>query len=630
MKASSSEAGLRPSASPRLLASLSLAALGVVFGDIGTSPLYALRECLHGPHSVAPEPANVLGILSLVFWSMTLVVSIKYLAYVLRADNRGEGGILALMALAQKGSQRSRTQRGVTILGLFGAALLYGDGAITPAISVLGAVEGLEVAAPGLHAYVVPTAIVILVALFAVQRRGTARIGAVFGPVMLVWFGTLAVLGVNQIVRHPGVLLALSPAHAVSFFTRNGLSGGVVLGSVFLVVTGGEALYADMGHFGKRPIRIAWFGVAFGGLLLNYLGQGALLIQDPGAAGNPFFRMAPAWALLPLIGLSTLAAIIASQALITGAYSLTRQAIMLGYLPRLRILHTSAEQIGQIYLPGVNWALMLATLGLVVGFRSSSGLAAAYGIAVTLTMVITTLLAHVVARRCWHWSAVAALAVTMLLLLPDLAFLGANLVKIPDGGWLPLVLGAAILTSFATWKRGRELLAERFREQLVPLEDFFELLRVERPARVPGLSIYMTSNANGTPPALLQNFTHNRIVHQSVALLTITVEEVPRVDDGRFTVEELTDGFFRVQARYGFMETPNVPELLAHAGLPGYSPEHSTFVLGRETVLATSAPGMALWREHLFAFMTRNAQPATAFFSLPPHRVLELGAQVEL
>ncbi|HEY6559918.1 MAG TPA: potassium transporter Kup [Polyangiaceae bacterium] len=615
----------------RYLYTLSLAALGIVFGDIGTSPLYALRECLHGPHAVAPEPANVLGVLSLVFWSMTIVVSVKYLGYVLRADNRGEGGILALMALAHQALPPSRRSRYVVLLGLCGAALLYGDGMITPAISVLSAVEGLELAAPSLHPLVVPITIGILIVLFAVQRRGTAGIGAVFGPVMLVWFTTLAVLGLAQIARDPSVFAAVNPLYAVRFFERTGFHGFLVLGSVFLVVTGGEALYADMGHFGNRPMRVTWFGVAMPGLLLNYFGQGALLIREPGAAESPFFRMAPGWALIPLVILATLATIIASQALISGAYSITRQAIMLGYMPRFRLLHTSERQIGQIYVPAINWLLMIATIALVLSFGSSSRLAAAYGIAVTLTMVITTLLSYVVARYRWGWSAPAAVGLTSVFLVIDLAFLGANLVKIHDGGWFPLVVGVTVFTALATWKRGRTILAERFREQLVPLDDFFELMRVELPARVPGMAVFMTSNATGCPPPLMQNFMHNRVVHQRVVLLTVTTEEVPFVDDSeRFDVEQLPAGFCRLRARYGFMQTPDIPALLARAKLPDYAPEHTTFVLGRETVLASERPGMAIWRERVFAFMARNAQPATAFFGLPSDRVLEIGTQVEL
>jgi KUP system potassium uptake protein len=628
-----SENTVAAEASPRgrRLVSLSIAALGVVYGDIGTSPLYALRECLHGPHAVAPTRENVFGLLSLVFWSMTIVVSLKYLAYVLRAHNRGEGGILALMALGHGSGTGPMTKRAVVMLGLFGAALLYGDGIITPAVTVLGAVEGLKIAAPSLTHFVIPITIGVLIAIFLVQSHGTARIGAIFGPVMLLWFVTLGALGLGKLIETPEVLLALSPHHGVAFLFSGGWQAFLTLGSVFLVVTGAEALYADMGHFGARPIRFTWIVVAFPGLLLNYLGQGALVLQDPRAAANPFFLLAPSWATIPLVLLATCAAVIASQALISGAFSLTRQAIMLGYLPRLRTLHTSATQIGQIYVPLVNWALMLGTIALVLGFESSSRLAAAYGIAVTMTMAITTVLAHVVATQCWKWPVAIVLPATVLFLAVDLAFLAANLTKIHHGGWLALAIGFAVFTILTTWKRGREILASRFREQLIPLEDFLELMHVERTTRVPGMAVFMTSNLDGTPPPLLHNFKLNRVVHQRVALLNVRTEEVPVVeDDRRLQVDALEAGFFRVQARYGFMETPDIPSLLTSGRLPGYLPDHAVYILGRETVIASDRPGMALWRERLFTLMSRNAQGATAFFAIPPDRVLEIGSQVEL
>jgi KUP system potassium uptake protein len=614
----------------RLLA-LSIAALGVVFGDIGTSPLYAVRECLHGPHAVAPTPAHVLGVLSLVFWSLTLVIGVKYLGYVLRADNKGEGGILALMALASRSTAGGAWHRETVLLGLFGAALLYGDGMITPAISVLSAVEGLEVAAPALHAFVVPLTVAILIALFMFQKRGTARVGALFGPVTFAWFLALAVLGVAQIARRPDALLAINPVYLVRFLRESGASGFLVLGSVFLVVTGGEALYADMGHFGARPIRRMWFAVVMPALLLNYFGQGALLLDDPSAASNPFYRMAPAWALYPLIALSTGATVIASQALVSGAFSLTRQAIMLGYWPRLRIIHTSAEEIGQIYVPTINWILMLASASLVVGFGTSSRLAGAYGIAVTLTMVITTLLAHLVATRVWGWRTYAAFAVTLALLVPDLAFLGANALKITDGGWFPLVVGGGILTLLTTWKSGRALLGARFRDRMQPLDAFVAQLVREATPRVPGTAVYMSSASAGAPPALVTHLAHHHVVHEHVILLTVITEEiarVPRIE--RLHVEVLEQGFCRVVARYGFMQDPNVPRLLAAGRVPGYHPETTTYFLGRETVIPTKHPGMALWRERIFATMARNAQPATALFKLPPDRVIEVGAQIEI
>jgi KUP system potassium uptake protein len=615
----------------RYLFTLCLTALGVVYGDIGTSPLYAIRECFRGEHPVGITHENVFGVLSLFFWALTLVISIKYLAYVMRADNRGEGGIIALTALAQIAAKPGRRTLAVLLIGLFGASLLYGDGMITPAISVLSAVEGVGVATPALAHYVVPVTIVILIGLFWFQRRGTARVGAVFGPVMIVWFATLTVLGVAQIVKEPRVLLALSPTFAVKFMLADRLRGFLVLGAVFLAVTGGEALYADMGHFGKKPVRLVWFSLVLPALVINYFGQGALLLRHPAASVSPFYRMAPSWAVYPLILLSTFATIIASQAVISGAFSLTRQASMLGLLPRMRIAHTSSLEIGQIYVPGVNWLLMLATIGLVLGFGSSSKLAAAYGVAVTTTMVITTLLAFVVSRSRWGWSLPAALGVTLLFIGPDLAFFSANLAKIPEGGWFPLVIATLVFTLMTTWKRGRDVLGKRVRENMVPLHDFFELLRVERPARVPGTAVFMTGNAEGTPPALVHNFTHNRVVHKQIVLLTVITEEVARVsDDERVRVEDIGEGFVRVIARYGFTEDPDIPALLRRGVVPGCSLEHTTFFLGRETLLARGREGMARWREALFAYMSRNAQRATAFFNIPSERVMEIGAEIEL
>ncbi len=610
---------------------LLLAALGVVFGDIGTSPLYAMRECFHGEHAIAVNQDNVLGVLSLIIWSLTLIVSVKYVAYVLRADNKGEGGILALMALASSTMKSSRLHTVLLTLGVFGAALLYGDGVITPAISVLSAVEGLEVAAPRLESAVIPLTIAILIVLFAIQRRGSARIGALFGPVMVLWFSVLALLGVANLVKNTAVVGAFSPTHAISFISENRANGFTVLGAVFLVVTGGEALYADLGHFGRKPIRMAWFGLVFPALVLNYLGQGALVLSDKSAVENPFFRMAPTLSLYPLIALSTAATVIASQALISGVYSLTQQGTMLGFLPRTTIRHTSEAERGQIYVPTINWMLMLATIGLVIWFQSSTNLAAAYGIAVTLTMLITTLLAYFVVTRRWGWSVWQGLAISTLFLLPELAFAGANAVKIEHGGFVPLVIGAALFTMMTTWKRGREILARRFREQMLPLDDFFDLIKVEIPARVPGTAVFMTGSRDGTPPALLHNFLHNRVVHQHVVLLTIVTEEAAKISEReRFTREELIEGFVRIVAHYGFMEQPDVPKLLGRAGIVGASMEGITFFLGRETMIATKRPGMARWRVHVFSFLSRNSQPATRFFNIPPDRVMELGAQIEL
>jgi KUP system potassium uptake protein len=617
-------------ASQRRRVKLALGALGVVYGDIGTSPLYALRECFSTTHGAPVTVANVLGILSLVFWSLTLIVSIKYLVYVLRADNKGEGGILALSALASTSRRDARIYPVLVGLGVLGASLLTGEGIITPAISVLSAVEGLHVAAPRTVHWVIPITIAILVALFVFQRRGTAKVGAVFGPVTLVWFCTLALLGGYQLVRVPGVLAAVNPVHAVEFLHDNGKIGLVVLGSVFLVVTGAEALYADLGHFGRQPIRTAWFAVVLPGLLLNYFGQGALLLTDPAARENPFYRLVPEWGLYPMIVLSTAATIIASQALISGVYSLSRQAVMLGLLPRLTIRHTSADERGQVYVGTANWFLMIATISLVLGFGSSSRLAAAYGIAATLTMMTTTLLAFFVTRFLWGWALARSLLVTAVFLVPEFMFAAANVTKIGHGGWFPLVVGTGLFTVMVTWKRGRQVLSERFRERLLPLVDFLELIRVEIPARVPGTAVFMTSSLEGTPPALLQNFLHNRVLHQRIVLLTIITTDAAHVRDfGRAQLEKLEAGFSRLTAHYGFMEQPDAPKLLLDAGVVT-SVEHVTFFLGRENLIATERPGMAKWRVHLFAFLTRNAQSVTKFFNIPPDRVVELGTQIEL
>jgi KUP system potassium uptake protein len=609
---------------------LALGALGVVYGDIGTSPLYAMRECFNEDHGVALTPANVMGVLSLIFWALTLIVSLKYVAYVLRADNKGEGGILALMALASGALRGTRTYPVLIALGVFGAALLYGDGMITPAISVLSAVEGLEIAAPRLHHLVAPITIAILIGLFAIQKHGTTGLGAIFGPVTMLWFSSLFGFGVYRTLEHPSVMASVNPLHAARFLMENGSVGLLVLGSVVLVVTGGEALYADLGHFGRKPIRLAWYAVVMPGLLMNYFGQGALLIAEPAAVENPFFRMVPSFALYPMVALSTAATVIASQALISGVFSLTSQGTMLGLLPRVSIKHTSADERGQIYVPFVNWVLMLATIGLVLGFRSSSNLAAAYGIAVTLTMVITTVLAYFWARHVCGWSVLKASALSLILLTPELVFMGANMIKIEHGGWFPLVIGVAIFALMFSWKRGREILAQRFREQMLPLTDFFELMHVDVPARVPGTAVFMIGTREGTPPAMLHNFLHNRVVHQHIILLTVATSDSARVADSeRFSVEDMPHGFRRVIAKYGFMEQPDAPKLLHDAGLIG-SLEHVTFFLGRENLIATEHPGMARWRVALFAFLSRNAQPATKFFSIPPDRVMEIGAQIEL
>jgi KUP system potassium uptake protein len=625
----------RPSGAPRgrYLYLLALAALGVVYGDVGTSPLYAMREAFRPASGIARTPANVLGILSLVTWALIVVISIKYLVFVMRADNRGEGGMIALTALVVPRRATTGSAGILVLLGLFGASLLYGDSMITPAISVLSAVEGLEVATPFFAPYVIPITVAILVGLFSIQSRGTGGIGRVFGPVTLLWFLVLAALGVAEIVRFPGVLAALSPVHAVTFFARNGLAGFLVLGSVFLAVTGGEALYADMGHFGKAPIRLAWFTVVLPSLLLNYYGQGALIINEPGGAEHPFFMLAPPWATYPLVELATVATVIASQAVISGAFSLTRQAVQLGYLPRLDIEHTSAREIGQIYIPGVNWLLMLACIGLVVGFQESSSLANAYGVAVTTDMVFTTLLFTAVARTRWHWPWWKAGALAAAFLVVDLAFWGANLEKIPHGGWFPLVVAAVIFTLMTTWKKGRQILAGRMQSSTLPLRLFLADPEHARTTRVPGTAVFMYGSSDGTPPALLHNLMHNKVLHERVVLLTVEVMEIPVVaDEERVQVAAQGQGFYRMTVRYGFTEDPDIPAALATVKEPGLdlSPMQTSYFLGRETLIPSKRPGMAMWREHLFSVMSRNARTATSFFALPPNRVVELGAQIEI
>ncbi len=615
----------------RALAALSFGALGVVYGDIGTSPLYALKEAFSGHIGLAPNPADVLGVLSLVFWALTLVISVKYIGFILRADNHGEGGILALLALVGPESHRGRLGA-VTAAGLFGAALLYGDGLITPAISVLGAMEGLELATPGIAPLVPWLAAGVLVLLFWMQKRGTERVGRLFGPITAVWFVAIALLGIRGIVAHPGVLGAVWPGHAVRFFAEHGMAGFVVLGAVVLVVTGGEALYADMGHFGRRPIRLAWFGAVLPALLLNYFGQGAWLLEHPEAVRNPFFALAPRWALYPMIAIGTLAAIVASQALISGAYSLTRQAIQLGLCPRLTVVHTSETQYGQIYMPEVNRALAVGCLALVAGFRTSGDLAAAYGIAVTLTMVITALLFHRLMRVTWGWGAAAAGGITLLFLAVDVPLFAANIHKIPDGGWFPLVIAAGAFTLMATWKRGRALLADIMRRNTLPVDLFLEDIRRNPPTRVPGTAVFMTGDPEGIPAVMLHHLKHNKVLHERVLLMSVMTEAVPRVPEAdRESLRDLGQGFHQVVARYGFMETPDVPALLrslTEHGLEVKLPETS-FYLGRETLIITPRRTMARWRKRIFAILTRNARSATAFFGLPPGRVVELGAQIQ-
>jgi len=613
---------------------LSLSALGVVYGDIGTSPIYALRECFHGSHPFPPTEANVLGIISLIFWALMIIISLKYLLFVMRADNHGEGGILALLALLAPWRDHSRKSRVLLFIGLFGAALLYGDGAITPAISVLSAIEGFDIAAPWLKPYVLPITITVLVLLFRFQKRGTSRIGILFGPVMLLWFATIALLGISWIVRAPKVLAAINPVHAIEFFIHNGWRGFVVLGAVFLVVTGGEALYADMGHFGRFPIRLAWFALVLPALLLNYFGQAALILLHPEQSYHPFFNLAPEWALYPLVLLATVATVIASQAVISGAFSLTRQAVQLGQCPHVHIIQTSHEEIGQIYIPSVNWLLMIVTISLVLGFGSSSKLAGAYGVAVTTTMVITVVLAFFVAIEKWQWHPITAGLVMVLFLAVDLAFFGANILKIESGGWFPLAAGGIIFTLMVTWHRGREILTQRFEKAREPLENFLLRIAANPPLRVPGTAVFLVKQLPGTPTQLLHHLAHNQVLHEQVVLLSVVTREVPRVTaEKRLEVVKLEQGFSQVIVNYGFMQSPNVPVALRGCESFGLKVnlETTTFYLARETLIPSlERPGMMLWREKLFSFMTRNALPATDFFRIPPERVVELGIRIEI
>lgn len=624
-----------PPPTGKRLAVLTLTALGVVYGDIGTSPLYALRECFNAEYGIVPTPFNVTGVLSLLLWSLILVVSVKYIVFILRADNRGEGGILALLALLLQSKRRSDDKKYRLILislGLFGAALLYGDGVITPAISVLGAVEGLGVASPALTHAVVPISVVILFGLFMIQRFGTSKVGSFFGPTMLIWFITIGALGVNAIIRHPEVLYAVNPWNGVLFFRAHGLAGFLTLGAVVLVVTGGEALYADMGHFGKRPIRVAWFSFALPALLLNYLGQGALLLETPKAAANPFYLLAPEAFQLPLLVIATAAAIVASQALISGAFSLTQQSVQLGYSPRMQIIHTSENEPGQIYIPEVNYALMVGCLVLVLAFKNSSALSAAYGIAVTGTMAITSLLFAVVARSRWNWSLPHVIVITAAFLALDLSFLVANLVKIEHGGWVPVAMALGVYVLMSTWKRGRAELNEIQSKLSLPLDLFLADLERKPRVRVRGTAIFMTSNADGTPVVLLHHLKHNKMLHDTVVLLSVQTRGIPEVpDDQRLAVESLGHGIYRIVATFGFMESPDIPTVLKAAEAHGIAlpPMGTSYYLGQERLVLTGHARMMRWRKKLFAFMSRNARSATEFFMLPTNRVVELGAQIE-
>jgi KUP system potassium uptake protein len=623
----------RATKDPKRLAFLALGALGVVFGDIGTSPLYALKEVFGGTHHPVPiSESNVLGVLSLVFWALMLIVTIKYVIFIMRADNKGEGGIMALMALVVHAEPGARRARILMLLGLAGAALFYGDGTITPAVSVLSAIEGLEVATPAFKPFVIPLTLLVLTGLFMAQKWGTGRMGSLFGPVMAAWFAIIALLGIVNIVHVPRVLAAVDPSYAVEFLFRHGSLGFFSLGAVVLAVTGAEALYADMGHFGRVPVQLAWMLLVLPALTLNYFGQGALLLADPATIANPFYLLAPAWALYPLVVLATVATIIASQAVISGAFSITQQAMQLGYSPRMAIQHTSSRQIGQIYLPGINWALFLGVVVLVVGFKSSTNLAAAYGIAVTGTMATTTILAYVVARSLWKWSALASATLFGLFLLIDLAFFSANVLKVTEGGWFPLVFGLGVFTLMSTWKRGRKLLQSRLESDSIPLDAFIASASMGC-ATVPGSAVFLTTNLNSVPHALLHSLKHYKSLHTKVILLNVTTLDVPHVPEAqRVVVETINAQFHRVKVFFGFMDTPDLPRALEWCCEQGLDIEamDTSYFLGRETLIPKLRSDMAFWREKLFVSMFRNAGDAATWFRLPPNRVVELGSQVVL
>jgi len=614
---------------------LAFGSIGVVFGDIGTSPLYAIKECFHGKHAIAPDPANIMGVLSLVIWSMAVVVSIKYVTFILRADNRGEGGIFALLGLLS-GSDKTvspRLQAMLMLAGILGAGLLYGDGVITPAISVLSAIEGLEVATQAASPFVMPLTCVILVFLFFLQHRGTANIGRLFGPIMMIWFMAIAGFGLNRILDEPRILLAVNPVYAVDFFIRNHIHGIVVLGSVVLCITGCEALYADLGHFGKSAIRLSWLGFAGPALLCNYFGQGALLLGHPEMNVNPFYGIVPRFLLYPMVGLSTAATVIASQALISGVFSLTQQAVQLGLCPRIHIVHTSSDVQGQIYIPFVNYSLMVACLAVVVGFKESSALAGAYGIAVTGTMIITSFLYLLVSTHCWAWPPWKALPLAGLFIAFDVAFISGNVFKVGDGGWFPLLVAAIIAVAMTTWRKGRAELARMLMGDRLPLELFLREISNGKVPRVPGTAVFMTLSPEGAPPTLLHHVKHNHILHEKVVLLSIRFEDLPNVPEReRIRLDDLGQGFYRVVASYGYMQTPNIPRIMRDLSRYGLvaEPMKTTYYLGRETLLTGGRSKMMRWRKALFTFMSRNAGNPTAYFGIPPNRVVELGTQLEL
>jgi KUP system potassium uptake protein len=616
------------------MAMLALGALGVVYGDIGTSPLYAIRECFHGPYALSVIPGNVFGIISLVFWSLILVISLKYLVIVLNADNRGEGGMLALMTLLTHDTKRKSKFSAVFIaLGIFGSSLLLGDGIVTPAISVLSAVEGLNVATRAFEGSIVPISIVILTILFLFQHRGTVKIGNVFGPIMALWFVMISVFGSISIIKTPEILAAINPWNAVMFFIENKGQAFSVIGIVFLTLTGGEALYADMGHFGKSPIRFGWFTMVLPALLLNYFGQGALLLREPASAENLFYHLVPTALIYPVVALATAATIIASQALISGAFSLARQAVQLGFLPRMAVIHTSDERIGQVYVPVVNWALFIGTISLILWFRESSNLASAYGVAVSANMLITTIMMAFIASKLWHMKLPGVVAVAGLFIIIDLAFLGSNLAKLTSGGWIPLAVAAVTILVVRTWQQGRSTLRDNLEKQTLDIQMFVNDLQSRKPTRVPGIAVFLTGNSTGTPRTLLHNFKHNKIIHEYTVLLSVSTEEIPCVcQEERAEVESLGAGMYRIRLKYGFSEDPDVPQALQklNVGGVGFTPMSTTYFLGRETLLLNGRSKMAKWRKKLFSFLSRNAFDATGFFHLPANRVIELGMQVEL
>ncbi len=623
----------RPSSS---LAALTLGALGVVYGDIGTSPLYAFKEVFaHGPHGQVPlTPDNIYGVLSLIFWTLTVVVSVKYVVLILRADNNGEGGLIAMLALASQAvKERPVLRKRLLMLGIFGTAIFFGDGVITPAVSVLGALEGLEVAAPALHAYIVPLSLLVVTVLFVVQRHGTSGIGKFFGPITALWFVVIAMLGIVHIVQNPVVIWALSPHHALRFLLFHPGTAFIALGSVVLCVTGAEALYADLGHFGKRPIRTAWFSLVMPALVLNYFGQGALLLESPEKVGNPFYEMAPAWALYPLIVLASMAAVIASQALISAAFSVTKQAVQLGYMPRLRLLHTSVKETGQIYVPFVNWGLYICIVGAIVAFGSSSKLASAYGITVTIDMTITTIMTFFVVRYGWKFPWLPTIAATAFFFVVDVTYFAANIVKVLDGGWFPLIIGAVMFTLMMTWKQGRRLMSERLRDEAIDLKSFLETVFVNPPIRVPGTAVFLVSEQGLTPNALLHNLKHNKVLHETNLFVTVKHHEIPWIGfDKRGELEPLGHGCWQVTLHFGFKNEPDVPEALALLHNRGFEIDdmQTSYFLSRDIVIPTIGSGMAAWREKLFAGMHRNAAAAADFLNLPTNRVVELGSKLEI